>query len=135
MPKQEYGLQVGNARFKFTEIVSTANGVYISFPIPEIGMHLSLHYPNKEHPNFGAYLRVPGLDSSYTLDLDQDLFSENHLLEIVDSFTDEVENGFLETLDESEILVLPESIINGFSDSGLVGITLMYQPCYPLLGR
>lgn len=118
MPKQEYGIQAGNARFKFVELVNTANGVYVVFPIPEMRMHLSLHYPNKDHPNFGAFLRVPGVRKSYTLELDEKIFSMNHLLKMFDSLGTIVENGYIRSLDDSEVLVLPQSMIDGFTNTG-----------------
>ena len=118
MPRQEYGIQAGNARFKFIELVNTANGIYMIFPIPEMQMHFSFHYPNKDHPNFSAFLRVPGIRKSYTLDLDADVLTLNNLLKMVDTFSTIVDSGYLRTLDDSEILVLPESMINGFKGSG-----------------
>ena len=118
MPRQEYGIQAGNARFKFIELVNTANGIYMIFPLPEMRMHLSFHYPNKDHPNFGAFLRVPGIRKSYTLELDRDVLTLNNLLKMLDTFGTVVDSGYLRTLDDSEILVLPESMINGFTGSG-----------------
>ncbi|MHA1409303.1 MAG: hypothetical protein ACTSQY_03105 [Candidatus Odinarchaeia archaeon] len=118
MPRQEYGIQVSNARFKFVELVNTANGIYMGFPIPEMGMHLTLHYPNEEHPNFGAFLRVPSIRRSYTLELDEDVLTLNNLLKMIDSFSTFVDSGCLHRLDDSEILVLPESMIKGFTASG-----------------
>ena len=118
MPSQEYGIQAGNARFKFMELVNTANGVYLIFPIPEMQMHLSFHYPNERHESFGAFLRVPGLKLSYTLDLDEDILTVNNLLKYVESFGTIVESGYLRELDNTEVLVLPQSMINGFSSSG-----------------
>lgn len=118
MPRQEFGIKAGNAQFKFMELVSTANGVYLAFPIPEIGLHFSLHYPNEHHDNFGAFIRVPGLKLSYTLELDEDILTLNNLLRLVDSFGTVIESGYNRSLDDSEIVILPDSLLNGFSVSG-----------------
>jgi len=118
MPSQEFGLQAGIARFKFMEIVTTANGVYLIFPIPEMQMHMSFHYPNEEHPNFGAFLRVPGLDNlSYTLELDEDILTVNNLLSKIESFGTIFEAGYSRPLDDSEVMVIPDSFLNSFSSS------------------
>ncbi|MCB2141282.1 hypothetical protein KQH27_01080 [bacterium] len=118
MPSQEFGVQVGNARFKFAELVSTANGVYWIFPIPEMQMHLSFHYPNEHYDTFGAFLRVPGLDLNYKLELDEDILTVNNLLKYVESFGTIIGNGYLRELDDSEVMVLPSEMINGFSREG-----------------
>lgn len=118
MPKQEFGVQAGNARFKFMEIVTTANGVYLIFPIPEMKMHLSLHYPNEKHPNFGAFLRVPGLDNlSYTLELDEDILTVNNLLSKIESFGTLFEAGY-RAMDDTDVMLLPDPLLNSFSGSG-----------------
>ena len=118
MPSQEYGVKAGNARFKFAELVSTANGVYWIFPIPEMRIHLSFHYPNEYHETFGAFLRVPGLDLSYRLELDEDILTVNNLLKYVESYGTIIGNGYLRELDDSEVMVLPSEMINGFSKEG-----------------
>ena len=118
MPKQEFGIQAGNVRFKFMELVNTANGVYLIFPIPEMKMHLSLHYPNEQYDHFGVFLRVPGLNLSYTLELDEDILTLNNLLRMVDSFSTAIESGYDIPLDDSDVMVLPNSLLNGFSVSG-----------------
>jgi len=117
MPKQEFGLQAGNARLKFMELVTTANGVYLIIPIPEMRMHLSLHYPNEKYSHFGAFLRVPGIDRNYTLELDEDILSVNNLLRKIESFGTLFEAGYSRALDDSEVMILPDSILNSFSGS------------------
>jgi len=118
MPKQEFGLKAGNARFKFMELVTTAHGVYLILPIPEMKMHLSFHYPNEHHDSFGAFLRVPGIKRSYTLDLDEDVLTLNNLLRMVDSFSAAFESGYSRSLDDSDVMILPDSLLNSFSGSG-----------------
>ena len=117
MPKQEFELRAGNARFKFMELVTTSNGVYLIFPIPEMKMHLSFHYPNELHDTFGAFLRVPGIKRSYTLDLDEDILTVNNLLRRLDSFNSVIESGYGRSLDDSDVMVLPDSLFNSFSES------------------
>ena len=118
MPRQEFGIQAGAARFKFIEIVNTSNGVYMIFPIPEMCMHLSLHYPNETHNSFGAFLRVPGLKLSYTLELDEDILTLNNLLKVYDCFSASVERGYNVLLDDSEVVIVPESFLASFMGSG-----------------
>jgi len=119
MPSQEFGLQAGNARFKFMEIVTTAHGVYLIFPIPEMQMHMSFHYPNEDHPNFGAFLRVPGLDNlSYTLELDEDILTVNNLLSKIESFGTIFEAGYSRATDDTDVMLLPDTLLNSFSGSG-----------------
>jgi len=117
MPKREFGLRAGNTRFKFIELVTTANGVYLIFPIPEMKMHLSFHYPNEQHDTFGAFLRVPGIKRSYTLDLDEDILTVNNLLRRLDSFNAVIESGYSRSLDDSDVMVLPDSLLDSFSES------------------
>ena len=117
MPRQEFGIKAGNVRFKFMELVTNANGIYLGFPIPEIGMHLSLHYPNDKHPNFGAFLRVPGINKSYTLELDEDILTINNLLKKIESFGTLFESGYTRALDDSEVMVLPDNLLNSYSGS------------------
>jgi len=118
MPKQEFGLQAGNARFKFMEIVTTAHGIYLIFPIPEMQMRLSLKYPNEKYPHFGAFLRVPGIKRDYTLELDEDILTANNLLKKIESFGTLYESGYSRALDDSEGMVLPDSLLNSYSGSG-----------------
>lgn len=117
MPSQEFGLQAGNARFKFMEIVTTAHGVYMIFPIPEMQMRLSVKYPNEKYPHFGAFLRVPGIKRDYTLELDEDILSVNNLLSKIDSFGTLFEAGYSRILDDSDVLVLPDPLLNSFTGS------------------
>ena len=118
MPKREFGIKAGNARFKFIELVNTANGIYVIFPIPGMRMHLSIHYPNEKHDDFGAFLRVPGLELSYTLELDKDVFTLNNLLRMENSFSTSIERGCNGELDDSNVMVFPDSLLNEFSYSG-----------------
>ena len=117
MPSQEFGLQAGNARFKFMEIVTTAHGVYMIFPIPEMQMRLSVKYPNEKYPHFGAFLRVPGIKRDYTLEIDEDILSVNNLLSKIESFGTLIEAGYSRAIDDSDVLVLPETFLNNIAGS------------------
>ena len=117
MPSQEFGLQAGNARFKFMEIVTTAHGVYMIFPIPEMQMRLSVKYPNEKYPHFGAFLRVPGMKRDYTLELDEDILSVNNLLSKIESFGTLFEAGYSRALDDSDVMVLPDPLLNSYTGS------------------
>lgn len=118
MPTQEFGLKAGNASFKFMELVTTAHGVYWIFPIPEMQMRLSFKYPNEKYPHFGAFLRVPGIDRNYTLELDEDILTVNNLLKKIESFGTLFEAGYSSYSGDSEVMVIPDSFLNSFSDSG-----------------
>ena len=61
---------------------------------------------------------VPGIKRDYTLELDEDILSVNNLLRRMDSFNAAIENGFDIHLDDSDVMVLPDSMLNSFTESG-----------------
>lgn len=112
MPTQEFGIQVGSLRVKYVKIVETSQGIYIIFPIPELSVYLSLHYPNERYSHFGAFVRVPGLDLSYPLDLQHNFLEADYLLGLAADLNDIFYQGYNVDLDDTSVIVLPQSVLD-----------------------
>lgn len=98
----EIGVLIGGCYWKFLKIKEINENLYIIFPIPEIGLHLSVHSKNEAHPNIHAHIKSEKLGIEE--DVDPWSFSETSMK----LYALELLNGFrLGKPDSKEVLVIP----------------------------